>query len=69
VTLAKFDLRLRSVDRQLGEPVPLCGRCPERALWSAWFHMPGWGNGGLTLVLCTEHALEALETEARHART
>jgi hypothetical protein len=68
VTLARYDLRLRSLDRAPGEPINLCSRCESQAYWSVWLHTPEWGpNGGVTYVLCTVHALAALVEEVERA--
>lgn len=64
-----YDLRLRSLDRQRGEPINLCSTCGHAAFWSVWLHTPDWGTGnaGLTLVLCTPCALAAVTKEANGA--
>jgi hypothetical protein len=63
-----YDLRLRSLDRIPGEPINLCSTCNGVASWSVWLHTPEWmPNGGLTLVLCTPHALGRVATEAHVA--
>lgn len=63
--LSFFDLRMRSLDRNPGDPISLCSECEADADWSVWLHTPEWGNsGGLTLVRCTGHALEAITTVA-----
>jgi hypothetical protein len=65
---AAFDLRLRSIDRKPGEPISLCSDCQDHASWSVWLHTPVWSSdGGLTLVLCTRHALNTVTIEARMA--
>lgn len=64
--LASFDLRMRHIDREPGDPINLCSTCHQPAHWSVWLHTPEWGTGdaGLTLVLCTRDAIEAIEREA-----
>ena len=67
-TLSRYDLRLRSLDRQPGEPISLCSDCDEPASWSVWLHTPEWmRTGGATYVLCTRHALNQVTIEARVA--
>lgn len=61
--LARYDLRLRSLDRQPGDPISLCcaAGCQRTAVWSVWLHTPDWGpQGGATLVRCHRHAFAAL---------
>lgn len=64
-----YDLRLRSIDREPGEPINLCSGCGEVAYWSVWLHTPEWGSGnaGLTVVRCTPCAITALVREAVNA--
>lgn len=66
--LARYDLRLRSLDRQSDEPIYLCSVCDRAAAWSVWLHTPEWGSqGGATYVRCTAHALRALTEAAEEA--
>lgn len=66
--LSRFDLRLRSLDRQPDEPISLCSKCAGPAYWSVWLHTPEWGpEGGATYVLCTKDALDALTEEVDRA--
>lgn len=64
-----FDLRLRSLDREKGEPFYTCSGCNDLASWSVWLHTPEWGTGnaGATRVLCTTCALKAVAKEATRA--
>jgi hypothetical protein len=68
--LARYDLRLRSLDPEPGEPIWLCSTCDEPAHWSVWLHTPEWGpQGGDTRVLCTIDALSWLTGEASRSLT
>lgn len=63
---AAYDLRIRSIDRQPGEPVYYCPRCHAPvAEWSVWLHTPEWGPGdaGETRVLCARCALDVVAHE------
>lgn len=63
--MSAYDLRLRSLDLASGEPVWLCSTCSLPAHWSVWLHTPEWPeNGGLTRVVCHQHAIEMLTFEA-----
>ncbi|MCW2601845.1 MAG: hypothetical protein JWM02_3674 [Frankiales bacterium] len=66
--LSSYDLRLRSLDREPGEPIWLCSTCDCPADWSVWLHTPEWGaQGGDTRVLCTVDALYLLAQAAYDA--
>lgn len=67
--LSRFDLRLRSLDLEPGEPICLCSGCGGVASWSVWLHTPEWGRGeaGDTRVLCNPCSLDLVGTTANLA--
>ena len=67
-TFARYDLRMRSIDRKPGEPIDLCP-CGAVAEWSVWLHTPEWGRGnaGETRVSCYSCAIADIAIEAGKA--
>jgi hypothetical protein len=66
--LSTYDLRLRSLDLEPGDPIYLCSECDEPAQWSVWLHTPEWGpQGGMTRVLCLIHALAIVRLTAQES--